>query len=72
MNKLFKKNSIPLVPTQEMMLKNNDKSLRSVSLLNNGDQNSDSDLILDILVLYTREALNDFSGRFVVKQYHTY
>lgn len=72
MNKLFKKNSIPLVPTQEMMLKNNDKSLRSVSLLNNGDQNSDSDLILDILVLYTREALNDFSGRFVVKQYNTY
>ena len=67
MNK-FKKIAIPLVPTQKMMLENNDKSLRS----DYDDQNSDSDLILDILVLYTKEALDDFSGRFVVKQYNTY
>lgn len=69
MNKNFKKFSNPVVPSQEEMLNllNNDKSNNDKRLRNYNDNMDDTDLILDILVLYTNEALNDFSGRFVVK-----
>ena len=60
MNKHFGKFPNPVIPSPEMlqlMHPDNEKTLRVVSLA------VDTDLIVDVLIMYTSEALNDFSGR---------
>ena len=64
MNKNFVKVSNPVTPTDELLQllhsssgSKTDKNLRGAAVV------ADSDLILDICIMYTNEALADFSGR---------
>jgi hypothetical protein len=57
--------SNPLYPTAEIQQLLHNRRKES-SLLRGAVVTVDTDLILDILVMYTNEALADYSGRFKI------
>lgn len=70
MNKNIKKVSVPISPVEvEMHQQQQHSDTRNDKMLRGAAIPVDTDLILDILVLYTEEALWDFSYRSVANTF---